>query len=161
RAVLLLEVELQKGALQPGVDVPVDAAQVVAVAVGAEIGELDRLAALDAAPLAAQHARAHPARGDLQPPQLAQEGLVEGGVARPRRLRARHARLSDAVMASSPLVARICHGLLGHADEPAEGEPIRTAAAAAGARGSRLALPLLPQGEDRPRAAGLNHARLV
>ena len=58
--VLLLDEQLDEQPLEPRVDVPVELAQVVAEAVVAVVGELDRLATLDAA-TAALRARRAPA----------------------------------------------------------------------------------------------------
>ena len=56
RHVLFLDEELDEQLLEPGVDVPVELAQVVAGRVVAIVGELDGLAALDAPPPALQAA---------------------------------------------------------------------------------------------------------
>ena len=89
RDVLLLDEELDEQPLEPGVDVPVELAQVVAEGVVAVVGELDRLAALDAPPAALEAAADRRAHEQQQPLELAQEGLVEDGrvdLARQERL---------------------------------------------------------------------------
>jgi len=50
--VLLLLEQLDKGTLQPGIDVPIHAAQVVALGIVPVVGKLDRGAAPGGAPLA-------------------------------------------------------------------------------------------------------------
>ena len=89
RDVLLLDEELDEQLLEPGVDVPVELAQVVAEGVVAVVGELDRLAALDAPPAALEPAADRRAHQQQQALELAQEGLVEDGrvdLARQERL---------------------------------------------------------------------------
>ena len=77
--VLLLHEQLDEQLLEAGVDVPVERAQVVAQGVVAVVGELHRLAALDA-PADALEAAPDGRPGDQhQPLQLAQERLVEDG----------------------------------------------------------------------------------
>ena len=77
--VLLLDEQLDEQPLEPGVDVPVELAQVVAEGVVAVVGELHGLAPLDA-PAAALEA-APDGRADEQQEalELAQEPLVEHG----------------------------------------------------------------------------------
>ena len=77
--VLLLDEQLDEQALEPGVDVPVELAQVVAEGVVAVVGELDRLAALDAPATALEPAADRRAHQHQQPLELAQERLVEDG----------------------------------------------------------------------------------
>ena len=87
--VLLLDEELDEQPLEPGVDVPVELAQVVAEGVVAVVGELDRLAALDAPPAALEPAADGRAHQQQQALELAQERLVEDGrvdLARQERL---------------------------------------------------------------------------
>ena len=79
RDVLLLDEQLDEQPLEPGVDVPVELAQVVAQGVVAVVGELDRLAALDAPPAALQAAPDRRAHQQQQALELAQERLVEDG----------------------------------------------------------------------------------
>jgi len=57
RKVFLFEEQFEEEAVEAAVDVPVDVAEVVALDVGAVVGELDRLAALLGAALAAEFAR--------------------------------------------------------------------------------------------------------
>ena len=96
--VLLLDEELDEQLLEAGVEVPVERAQVVAQGVVAIVGELDRLAALDAAPDALHAAVDGLARDQHQALELAQEGLVEDGRIDRRRQQVRSCivRLSQA-----------------------------------------------------------------
>ena len=77
--VLFLDEELDEQLLEPGVDVPVELAQVVAEGVVAVVGELDRLAALDAPAAALEPAADRRPHQQQQAFELAQEGLVEDG----------------------------------------------------------------------------------
>ena len=77
--VLLLDEQLDEEPLESGVDVPVELAQVVAERVFAVIGELDRLATLDAPAAALEPAADRRAHDQQQPLELAQERLVEDG----------------------------------------------------------------------------------
>ena len=77
RDVLLLDEQLDEQPLEPRVDVPVELAQVVAEGVVAVVGELDRLAALDAPPSALEPAADRRAHQQQQSLELAQERLVE------------------------------------------------------------------------------------
>ena len=79
REVLLLDEELDEEALEPGVDVPVELAQVVAEGVVAVVGELHGLAPLDAPPAALQAAPHRRPDEQQQALELAQERLVEHG----------------------------------------------------------------------------------
>jgi hypothetical protein len=132
RDVLLLDEELHEELLEAGEDVPVELAEVVAEGVVAEVGELDALSALDAAPAALQRApggRPH----DQEPPlQLPEECLVEDGriqlAGEERRTRARiadgrrqvgratalgHRHVGAATAAIRRSGARPCRGLSG------------------------------------------------
>ena len=87
--VLFLDEELDEQLLEAGVDVPVELAQVVAERVVAVVGELDRLAPLDAAPTALETAADRGAHEQEKALELPQEGLVEDGrvdLARQERL---------------------------------------------------------------------------
>jgi hypothetical protein len=75
--VLLLDEQLDEQLLEPGVEVPIERTQVVAEAVVAIVGELHRLATLDAAPGALHAAVDGLAREQRQALELAQESLVE------------------------------------------------------------------------------------
>ena len=89
RDVLFLDEELDEQLLQTGIDVPVELAEVVAERVVAVVGELDRLAALDAPAAALEAAPDRRAHQQEQPLELAQERLVEDGrvdLARQERL---------------------------------------------------------------------------
>ena len=77
RDVLFLDEELDEQLLEAGVDVPVELAQVVAERVVAVVGELDRLAALDAPAAALEPAADGRAHQQEQALELAQERLVE------------------------------------------------------------------------------------
>ena len=77
--VLLLDEQLHEELLEPGVDVPVELAKVVAEGVFAVVGELDRLAALDAPPATLEPAADRRAHQQQQPLELAEERLVEDG----------------------------------------------------------------------------------
>ena len=79
RDVLLLDEELHEQLLEPGVDVPVELAKVVARRVVAVVGELHGLAALDASPSALQAATDGRSHEQEQALELAQERLVEDG----------------------------------------------------------------------------------
>jgi hypothetical protein len=81
--VLLLDEQLDEQPLEAGVDVPVERAQVVAQGVVAVVGELDRLAALDAAPDALHAAADGPrvtssSRSSWRRNALVEDGRVDG-----------------------------------------------------------------------------------
>ena len=71
----LLEVALHVGRAEPGGDVPVDGADVVARLVLAHLGELDPAAAERAGVLAGHDVAHEVAGGDLDPPHLARDLL--------------------------------------------------------------------------------------
>ena len=77
RDVLLLDEELHEEALEPGVGVPVELAQVVAGGVVAVVGELNALPSPHAAALTLHPPGGQPARGELELLEAAQERLVE------------------------------------------------------------------------------------
>ena len=71
--ILFVDEELHVQAVEPGVDVPVDVAEVVAVPVGAVVGELHAVPASRAAPLALDAAAEGPARQQRQALELREE----------------------------------------------------------------------------------------
>jgi len=79
---LFLDKEFEEEPLQPGVGIPVNAANVVARRVGPKVGELDRLAAFGAAPLALQLPGHGPPGEDGQAFEFAEEDLIKKTVIR-------------------------------------------------------------------------------
>jgi hypothetical protein len=104
RHVLLFDEELDEELLEPRVHVPVELAEVVPERVIAVVGELDALAALDAAPPALQAAPDRRAQQQQEALELTQEALVEDRrveVVREER------RTSSGLRRRGP---RLCHG---------------------------------------------------
>ena len=75
--VFLFEEDLHEELVEAAVDVPIDAAEVIATDVGAVIGELDRLATFLAATFAEEFAGEGAAAGDIEAFDLGDEPRIE------------------------------------------------------------------------------------
>ena len=83
----LLEVALDEGRAEPGGDVPVDGADVVAGLVLAHLGELHAAAAERARVFARDDVPHEVAGGDLEPPDLARDFLGRHGTGTASKIR--------------------------------------------------------------------------
>ena len=106
REVLLLEEHLEEEAVEAAEDVPVDEAEVVAVDVRAEVGELDRLAAATRAALALQLAREDLAAHDVDRVEARHEGAVDEVVELAEGLHGGHAAPPPAEVDADTATAR-------------------------------------------------------